>query len=56
MIRPLPPRAAGILGYFTRHRTAANLLLVLMVAAGLAAFPQMRAQKKAEATAAEEDE
>ncbi len=44
MIRPLPPRAAGILGYFTRHRTAANLLLVLMLAAGLAAFPQMRAQ------------
>ncbi|MGP1355971.1 efflux RND transporter permease subunit [Roseicyclus sp.] len=44
MIRPLPPRAAGILGYFTRHRTAANLLLVLMVAAGLAAIPQMRAQ------------
>jgi multidrug efflux pump subunit AcrB len=44
VIRPLPPRAAGILGYFTRHKTAANLLLVLMVVAGLAAVPQMRAQ------------
>jgi multidrug efflux pump subunit AcrB len=44
LIRPLPPRAAGILGYFTRHRTAANLLLVVMVVAGFAAMPQMRAQ------------
>ncbi|MEM1429208.1 MAG: efflux RND transporter permease subunit [Pseudomonadota bacterium] len=35
---------AGIIAYFTRHRTAANLLLVVLVAAGLAAFPQMRAQ------------
>ena len=34
----------GILGYFTRHRTAANLLLVLMVAAGILALPNMRAQ------------
>ncbi|MBM9593338.1 efflux RND transporter permease subunit [Roseitranquillus sediminis] len=34
----------GILAYFARHRTAANLLLVLMVALGVAAFPQMRAQ------------
>jgi len=37
-------RATGILSYFTRHRTAANLVLVLMIAAGLAAFPRMRAQ------------
>jgi multidrug efflux pump subunit AcrB len=44
MVRPLPARAAGLLGYFTRHRTAANLLLVLMLAAGLSALPQMRAQ------------
>ncbi|MBF9058495.1 AcrB/AcrD/AcrF family protein [Rhodobacterales bacterium HKCCSP123] len=43
-MRSLPPGGAGILGYFTRHRTAANLLLVLMVVAGLAAMPQMRAQ------------
>ncbi len=34
----------GILGYFTRHRTAANLLLVLMLAAGAVAVPNMRAQ------------
>jgi multidrug efflux pump subunit AcrB len=43
-MRRLPPGGAGILSYFTRHRTAANLLLVLMVVAGLAAIPQMRAQ------------
>lgn len=36
--------ARGILSYFTRHRTAANLLLVLMIALGLAAVPRMRAQ------------
>lgn len=36
--------AGGILSYFTRHRTAANLLLVLMLSAGLLAFPNMRAQ------------
>ncbi|SDZ18280.1 Multidrug efflux pump subunit AcrB [Jannaschia faecimaris] len=34
----------GIIGYFTRHRTAANLLLVLMIAAGIMAIPNMRAQ------------
>ncbi len=38
------PRVGGILGYFTRHRTAANLLLVLLIAAGVAAAPRMRAQ------------
>ncbi len=43
-MRTLSPAAGGILSYFTRHRTAANLLLVMMVVAGLAAFPQMRAQ------------
>ncbi len=37
-------KAAGILGYFVRHRTVANLLMVIMVAAGLLAFPQMRTQ------------
>ena len=36
--------AGGILSYFTRHRTAANLLLVLMITAGAFAFPNMRAQ------------
>jgi multidrug efflux pump subunit AcrB len=43
-----PKRASagvtGILSYFTRHRTAANLLLVVMVMLGLAAAPRMRAQ------------
>ena len=36
--------AGGILSYFTRHRTAANLLMVLMVVAGLVSIPKMRAQ------------
>ncbi len=40
----LNARAGGILSYFTRHKTAANLLLVLMITAGLFAFPNMRAQ------------
>ena len=40
----LSASAGGILSYFTRHRTAANLLLVLMITAGLLAFPNMRAQ------------
>ena len=34
----------GILSYFTRHKTAANLLLVLMLVAGLMSYPNMRAQ------------
>ena len=37
-------RADGLLSYFTRHRTAANLLLVVLLAAGIAAMPKMRAQ------------
>ncbi|MCH2077046.1 MAG: efflux RND transporter permease subunit [Rhodobacteraceae bacterium] len=37
-------RTGGILSYFTRHGTAANLLLVILLASGIAAFPQMRAQ------------
>ncbi|MEZ5777365.1 MAG: efflux RND transporter permease subunit [Paracoccaceae bacterium] len=36
--------AGGILSYFTRHPTAANLVLVICIAAGLAALPRMRAQ------------
>lgn len=40
----LTTRAGGILSYFTRHKTAANLVLVLMITAGLFAFPNMRAQ------------
>ncbi|MCJ7871580.1 efflux RND transporter permease subunit [Phaeobacter sp. J2-8] len=38
------PGPGGILSYFTRHRTLANLLLVILVAAGLMAAPRMRAQ------------
>ncbi|WP_372612434.1 efflux RND transporter permease subunit [Aquicoccus sp.] len=34
----------GLLSYFVRHATAANLLLVVLIVAGLAATPQMRAQ------------
>ncbi|WP_113912395.1 efflux RND transporter permease subunit [Roseovarius dicentrarchi] len=44
MVRPMPKSAGGVLSYFTRHRTAANLLLVVMVVLGLAAIPNMRAQ------------
>ncbi|MFN4099336.1 MAG: efflux RND transporter permease subunit [Pararhodobacter sp.] len=34
----------GIFRYFTRHKTAANLLLVLMLASGIVAAPRMHAQ------------
>ncbi len=43
-MRELSGRAGGILSYFTRHATAANLLLVVLIIAGLAAVPRMRAQ------------
>ena len=36
--------AGGLLSYFARHATAANLLLVVLLVAGLAALPRMRAQ------------
>ncbi len=35
---------SGILSYFTRHNTAANLLMVVLLAAGIFAYPKMRAQ------------
>ena len=44
MARDLSKTAGGLLSYFTRHRTAANLLLVLLLLAGLYAIPKMRAQ------------
>lgn len=44
MARAMPDSAGGILSYFTRHRTAANLVLVVMVVLGLIAAPNMRAQ------------
>lgn len=39
-----PFRADGILSYFTRHPTAANLLFVILFVLGLLAIPNMRAQ------------
>jgi multidrug efflux pump subunit AcrB len=44
MARDLSKATGGILSYFARHRTAANLLLVVLVLAGIYAAPQMRAQ------------
>ncbi|MEO1138889.1 MAG: efflux RND transporter permease subunit [Pseudomonadota bacterium] len=44
MARGLPPKASGMISYFTRHPTAANLLLVVLVVLGLAAAPRMQAQ------------
>ncbi len=35
---------SGLFSYFVRHKTIANLLLLLMLAAGTLAFPNMRAQ------------
>ncbi|SDX28536.1 efflux RND transporter permease subunit [Litoreibacter albidus] len=37
-------KTGGVLSYFTRHRTAANLLLVMMIAIGAAAVPRMNTQ------------
>ena len=44
MVRNLPKSAGGILSYFTRHGTVANLLLVILIVAGLVSMPRMRAQ------------
>ncbi|MEP3441988.1 MAG: efflux RND transporter permease subunit [Sulfitobacter sp.] len=44
MAREISKTASGLLSYFTRHKTLANLLLVLMLMAGFAAAPNMRAQ------------
>ncbi len=44
MVRQLPSSAGGLLSYFTRHGTAANLLLVVLIIAGLFALPNMRSQ------------
>lgn len=44
MVRDIPKSAGGLLSYFTRHKTAANLLLVILLVAGLMAVPRMRAQ------------
>jgi len=44
MATRVPSAVGGMLSYFTRHRTVANLLLVVMIAAGALALPKMRAQ------------
>jgi len=44
MTRLSPQTANGILSYFTRHKTMANLLLVMLIVAGLLALPKMRSQ------------
>jgi multidrug efflux pump subunit AcrB len=44
MTRDLSKATSGVLSYFTRHKTAANLLLVLLLMAGLYSIPKMRAQ------------
>lgn len=44
VIRDIPRAAGGVLSYFTRHRTAANLLLVVLLVLGAASMPNMRAQ------------
>ncbi|CUH75075.1 efflux RND transporter permease subunit [Tropicibacter naphthalenivorans] len=43
-MREIPKGAGGIFSYFTRHPTLANLLLVILLASGLMAAPNMRAQ------------
>ena len=37
-----PPR--GLIAHFTRHKTLANIVLVVLICAGLAAIPRLRAQ------------
>ncbi len=44
MNRRMPAAAGGILSYFTRHRTVANLILVVMLLAGAVSVPNMRTQ------------
>ncbi|ETX14841.1 acriflavine resistance protein B [Roseivivax halodurans JCM 10272] len=44
MAMQTPGPIGGLFGYFTRHRTLANLLLILMLTAGTFAIPNMRAQ------------
>ncbi len=43
-MREIPGAAGGLLSYFTRHKTVANLLLLVMLVLGAAAIPNMRAQ------------
>lgn len=43
-MRDIGASTGGVLSYFTRHKTAANLLLVVMLVLGAASLPKMRAQ------------
>lgn len=43
-MRKLTASAGGILSYFTRHRTASNLILVIMLVLGIAASTKIRSQ------------
>jgi len=40
----MEPRATGLYAYFTRHRTAASFLMVLMLAIGIVASTKIRSQ------------
>ena len=44
MARATPIAASRVISYFTRHRTAANLLLLVIVVMGALAIPNLRAQ------------
>ncbi len=44
MAHPGAGAIGGLMSYFTRHRTAANLLMLVLVVLGLVAAPRMRAQ------------
>ncbi len=44
MVRALPGSASGALSYFVRHRTLANLLMIMMVVLGVVSLPNLRAQ------------
>ncbi len=44
MARDIGPRGQGLISYFVRHRTLANLVLVVMIVAGIAAMSRIRAQ------------
>lgn len=44
MMQALPARAFNVLSYFTRHKTAANLLLLVMIVLGVLSLTRMRAQ------------
>ncbi|MEE4189053.1 MAG: efflux RND transporter permease subunit, partial [Roseobacter sp.] len=44
MAREIPASAGGLLSYFTRHKTLANLLFVMLMILGLSAAPNMRTQ------------